>query len=169
MKNKILNPICMFVVGAILGVISKLLDIYDTVLYLDMTFASILSELSIWILLGVLISIYSKTKKDAMINVFIFCVGMLITYYLTAEITNAIYGWTFIKGWTIFTLFTPLFAYFTWKTKEKGFFAKIISIGIIIVTIIASIILFGGPRIYDVVIVILLIYFLFFKKIKRIN
>ncbi len=159
----------MFIIGALLGLFSKCLDIYDTIAYFDFTFGEIFSQLSIWILIGVVISIFSETKKKAMLNIFPFCIGMLITYYSVAELTNSIYGWTFIKGWTIFACFSPIFAYFTWMTKEKGIFPKIISFGILLVTVTASILLFGGPRWYDILILLLLIYFLFVKKINRVN
>lgn len=161
MKKVILNPIGMFILGLILGVISRLLDIYTSNL------GNIFSQLSIWILFGVLISIYSKNKKLAMINVLLFCIGMLITYYFIAIITNGIYSNIFIIGWTIFALCSPVMAYFTYLTKEKGLLRKIISICIVSVSILSSIILFDGLRIYDYIIDILLIYYLFFKKIER--
>ena len=53
MKKYILNPISMFLIGLILGVISRLLDIYTQNL------GNILSQMAIWILFGILISIYS--------------------------------------------------------------------------------------------------------------
>lgn len=62
MNKMILNPISMFFTGLILGIVSRLLDIYTQNL------GNIFSQMSIWILFGVLISIYSKTKKKAMIN-----------------------------------------------------------------------------------------------------
>ena len=52
-------------------------------------------------------------------------------------------------------------------TKEKGIFPKIISIGIIIVCVLSSIILFDKLRIYDFLIDGLLIYYLFIKKVER--
>ena len=55
--------------------------------------------MEIWILFGVLISIYSKTKRKAMLNV-LFCIGMLITYYFV----NGVYSSTYIIGWSIFAL-----------------------------------------------------------------
>ena len=161
MRNKILNPVSMFIVGLLLGIISRLLDIYTTNL------GEILSQMAIWILFGVLISIYSKTKKKAMINIFPFCIGMLITYYVVAFLTKGVYSSTYIIGWTVFALLSPVFAYFTWMTKEKGIFPKIISIGIIIVSILSSILLFDRLRIYDLIIDALLVYYLFFKKIVR--
>ena len=162
MKNKILNPIIIFLIGLMLGIVSKLFDIYTEIL------GNIFSEFAVWILFGTLISIYSDNKKKAMINVFLFCIGMLITYYLTAHITHSVYGWTFIKGWTLFACVSHVFAYFTWMTKEKGVLSLIIRIGIIGVSIFSSLFLFTF-NVFDLIINLILIYFLFFKKIKRSN
>ena len=134
--KKLLNPLCMFILGLILGAISRLLDIYTTNL------GNIFSQIAIWILFGVLISIYSSSKKKAMLNIFPFCIGMLLTYYFVAFITKGVYSNAFIIGWTIFAFCSPIFACFTWMTKGKGIFSKIISIGIIMVSILSSIILF---------------------------
>ena len=161
MKKIILNPLSLFILGLLLGIISRLFDIYTENL------GNIFSEMAIWILLGVLISIYSTSKKQSMINIFLFCMGMLITYYFVAYITKGVYSANFIIGWTIFALCSPIFAYFTWMTKEKYFLSKIISIGIILVSILSSIILFDKLRIYDFLINGLLVYYLFIKKIER--
>ena len=159
--KKILKPHWMFCIGLILGIISRLLDIYTQNL------GKIFSQMAIWILLGTLISIYSKTKKMAMMNIFPFCIGVLITYYIVAIITHGVYSRSFIIGWTIFALCSPIFAFFTWMAKEKGIIPKIISIGIIIVCVLSSIILFDKLRIYDFLIDGLLIYYLFIKKVER--
>lgn len=159
--KKILKPHWMFCIGLILGIISRLLDIYTQ------NIGEIFSQMAIWILLGTLISIYSKTKKMAMMNIFPFCIGMLITYYIVAIITHGVYSRSFIIGWTIFALCSPIFAFFTWMAKEKGIIPKIISIGIIIVCVLSSIILFDKLRIYDFLIDGLLIYYLFIKKVER--
>lgn len=161
MKKYILNPASMFIIGIILGVISRLFDMYTQNL------GNILSEMAIWILFGVLISIYSSSKKKAMLNIFLFCIGMLLAYYFVAIITNGVYSKTIIVGWTIFAIFSPILAYFTWMTKEKGVFSKLISIFIVIVSILSSIILFDKLRIYDFIINVILVYYLFFKDIKR--
>lgn len=167
MKKYILNPISLFFIGAILGIISKLLDILFVGNLFMMTLGYMFSDLPIWVLLGILISIYSDTRKKAMINIFPFCIGMLISYYVTAELTNAVYSWNFIKGWTIFSCLSPLFAYFTWKTKEKGLFGKFISIGLILVTIIGNYMLVRTFTIPDLIIIPIIVYFLFIKKVKR--
>lgn len=118
MKKIILNPISMFIIGLILGVVSRLLDIYTQNL------GNIFSQMAIWILFGVLISINSETKKKAMQNILPFCIGMLITYYFVAAISKGVYSSSYIIGWTIFALCSPIMAYFAWMSKEKGIFRK---------------------------------------------
>ena len=161
MKKYILNPLSMFFVGFILGVLSRLLDIYSHNL------GNIFSQMAVWILFGVIISIYSNTKVKAMLNILPFCIGMLITYYFVAFISKGVYSSIFITGWTIFAFCSPILAYFTWMTKEKGLFPKVISVGIVLVSILSSVVLFDRLRVYDIVINGVMIYFLFFKKIER--
>lgn len=161
MKKVILNPISMFCIGLMLGIVSRLLDICTQNL------GNIFSQMAIWILFGVLISIYSPSKRRAMLNILPFCIGMLITYYIVALVTNGVYSTVFIIGWTVFALLSPVMAYFTWMTKEKGVFPKIISIGIIVVSLLSSVILFDRIRFYDLIINGVMIYFLFVKKVER--
>ena len=66
----------------------------------------------------------------------------------------------FIVEWTIFSLFSPIMAYFAWMSKEKGLFSKIISTGIILVSILSSIVLFDRLRVYDFLIDGIMFYFL---------
>lgn len=151
----------MFLLGLLLGVASRLLDIYTQNL------GNIFSQMAIWILFGVLISIYSSTKKKAMGNILPFCIGMLITYYLAAILTKGVYSSVFILGWTVFALLSPILAYFTWMTKEKGVLSKLIGVGIVLVSFLSSAVLFDRIRFYDILINGGMIYFLFFKKIER--
>ena len=161
LKKLILNPISMFFIGLLLGVGIRLLDIYTENL------GNIFSQMAIWILFGVLISIYSSSKTKAMLNILPFCIGMLITYYFVAFITNGVYSTVFIIGWTVFAFLSPIMAYFTWDAKEKGVFPKIIGVGIIVVSFLSSVILFDRIRFYDIIINGIMAYFLFVKKIKR--
>ena len=151
----------MFFIGLLLGVVSRMLDIYTENL------GNIFSQMAIWILFGVLISIYSSSKTKAMLNILPFCIGMLITYYFVAFITNGVYSTVFIMGWTVFAFLSPLMACFTWMTKEKGVFPKIISIGIIVVSLLSSLVLFDRIRFYDIIINGIMAYFLFVKNIER--
>ena len=151
----------MLFFGLIIGTVSRLLDIYTTNL------GEIFSQMAIWILMGTLISVYSETAKKAMLNVLPFCLGMLVRYYAVAALSHGVYSTIFIIGWTVFALCSPVMAYFAWLTKEKGVFPKIVSVGIVAVSVLSSILLFDHLRIYDFIIDGALIYVLFIKKIDR--
>ena len=159
--EKVLKPICIFIIGLVLGALSRFFDIYTQNL------GNIFSQFAIWILIGTVMSIYSKTKKKAMLNVLVFCIGMLITYYLAAFLTRGVYSGIFIIGWSLFALCSPIMAYFAWLSKEKGLFPKIICVGIVLVSFLSSVIFFDRLRAYDFIINVVLIYFLFIKKIER--
>lgn len=161
MRKRLLEPAVMLVFGLLIGVIARLLDIYTQLL------GEIFSQMAIWILIGTLIAIYSPTKVRAMLNVLPFCLGMLLTYYVTAVITHGVYGRRFIIGWTVFALCSPIMALLTWMTKERGAFSKVIAVGIVAVSVLSSIVMFDRLRLYDVLIDGALVYFLFFKKIDR--
>ena len=161
MKGKIMNPFAMLCFGLAIGAAARLLDI------LTVNLGEIFSQMAVWILMGTLISVYSRTAKCAMANVLAFCLGMLLTYYLAAALSHGVYSIKFIIGWTVFALCSPVMAYLAWLTKERGIFAQIVRVGIVAVSILSSILLFDGLRIYDFLIDGILIYLLFFKKVNR--
>ena len=128
---------------------------------------NIFSSISVYILIGVLITLNSKNKWYAMINVFVFLISMLLTYYLTAYITHGVHGKRFIIGWTVFAFLSPIMAYFVYLTKSKNLFANIIKIGILIVAVVFPIILFDKLYFYDYLVILPLIYILYIKKIDK--
>lgn len=150
-SGKILQSICtvfaLLIAGGISGAASKLLDIYTSNL------GNIFSQMSIWILLGTLISIHSRSRLRAAINLFSFCVGMLIAYYITAELTSSVYNMAYVYGWAAFALCAPAFAALVWTTNQRCVLSALISIGIPAATLLISMILFDGPRIYDILII----------------
>lgn len=155
---KKVNPLNMIIVGLIFGFVIRMFDIYTEVL------GNIFSSISVYILIGVLITLNSKNKWYAMINVFVFLLSMLLTYYLTAYITHGVYGKRFIIGWTVFAFLSPIMAYFVYLTKSKNLFANIIKIGILIVAVVFPIILFDKLYFYDYLVILPLIYILYIKK-----
>ena len=82
--KKLLAPMPMLAVGLLLGTAARLFDIYCQML------GAVFSQMSVWILLGTLISVYSPSRKAAMLNILPFCMGMLLTYYATAIITRGV-------------------------------------------------------------------------------
>lgn len=171
MKNRvkeiILNPVSMFIIGLLTGFLVKEIDIHFYTQHFGMSLSDIFSKVGIWVLIGVTVSLYSKNAKWAMLNVFTFCIGMLITYYLTAVLTNSVFGWAYIKGWTVFACFSPIMAYLVTLTKRKGALSLLIKIGIFAGYIGINILLGGFIQLYDVLFFLILLYLLFIKKYDK--
>ncbi len=146
LREKVLHSAGIAAAGLIIGVIVKLLDIYTTNL------GNVFSRLSVWILICSIIAVYSSSSKRAAVNVFVFCAGMLATYYLTAELTGSTYSFTFVYGWAAFSLCSPIFAFFAWYAKGRGVVSKLLAGGIVGVMLIATAILFDGLRASDLLI-----------------
>lgn len=154
------DEVKLFFFGLLFGIIIRLFDIYTEVL------GNVFSSISVFILIGVIIVLKSKTREYAMLNVFLFFISMIITYYLTAIVTHGVYGKRFIIGWGIVAFLSPIFAYFTYFIKSNTKSSIIIKIGIIFVTIISTIKLFDRLYFYDYLVLIALIYLMYIKKDK---
>lgn len=130
-------------IGAGAGVFSKLADVYSELL------GNFTSGMCLWILIGTLISAFSKSPLRAAAYVFLFCVGMIAAYYITAEVGELYYSMSFVKGWCVFTAFTPVFAFFAWYARGRGAFSWILRIGLIVVTA-SSLVLLSAKTVLDV-------------------
>lgn len=135
--------------GLITGVGVKLMDIYTVHL------GNIFSQMSVWIFLCSVLAVYSSTPRRAAVNVFLFCAGMLLTYYLTAEGMHSPYSMTFVYGWSVFSLFSPVLAFFTWYAKGKGAVSRLLTAGIVVVLLVMAVLLFDRIRISDLVFAVL--------------
>ena len=133
----------MLACGLVLGVISRLLDIYT-----DLP-GELFSRMPVWILLGTLIAVASPTPRRAAANILPFSLGMLLTYYTVAVITRGVYGRAFIIGWTVFALLSPLFAAVTWHCRRRGFVPVLLRLGITTCALLSSALLLGDLRIHD--------------------
>ena len=149
LQRMLLHSLGIAAAGLVTGAAIKLLDIYTTNL------GNIFSRLSVWILICSAIAGHSATPKRAAVNVFLFCAGMLATYYLTAEWTRSPYSFSFIYGWAAFSLCSPVFAFFTWYARGTGIPAKLLTAGIIVALLIAAAVLFDGIKASDWIIAIL--------------
>lgn len=132
------------VLGAVSGVISKLADVYSE------TIGNYTSGMCCWILIGTVVCAFTKSPSRSAVYVLLFCVGMIAAYYLTAEIGDLYYSESFVKGWSVFTCFTPVFAPFAWYAGGKGSAAWVLRIGIAVVMA-ACLLLFPGGIVLDVI------------------
>lgn len=131
LSRKILYSTLIFIVGVILGVFSKVLD--ETPSNLLPYFIEVLdlgnffSRMGVWIFLAVLISVYSKSPVRSAINVFLFFVGMVGSYYLYTVMIAGFFPKSYMMIWIIMTVISPFMAFICWYAKGKGIIAISIS------------------------------------------
>ena len=143
--NKIRNSMMIFLFGIALGVFSKWLDnmsLNDSIWWQHILgiidLGNVLSSLGVWILIVVCISIYSNSPLRASINVFIFFLGMCVSYHIY---TIAFVGFNprnYMLIWYGITLISPFMAFVCWYAKGNGIIAFIVKVAIITVMILCS-------------------------------
>lgn len=147
--NEIRNSLLILLLGAGLGVLGKWSDGYIPWLS-DLT-----SGVSLWILLAAATALYSRTAKRAALNVLLLLGGMVGAYYLTAVLTNSVWGRNFLIGWGIAALLSPIPGYLVWFAKGRSRRAWLLCLGVLAVQVALVILLFRTVRIFDFVTILL--------------
>ena len=140
--NKIRNSIMIFLFGISLGVFSKWLDnlslnysIWWQHILGILNLNNVFSSFGVWILIAVCISIYSNSPLRASINVFIFFVGMCVSYHIYTIVFAGFNPMNYMLIWYGITLISPFMAFVCWYAKCNGIIGFIIKVSIITVMI----------------------------------
>ena len=143
--NKIINSIIILIFGIVLGVFSKWLDILalnDSIWWQHilgmLNLGNIFSLLGVWVLIAVCISVYSSSPLRAGINVFIFFLGMCVSYHIYTIVFAGFNPMDYMLIWYGITLISPFIAFVCWYAKGNGIITFIIKICIITVMILCS-------------------------------
>lgn len=133
-SRKIINTIFILLLGLALGTFSKYLDyrqadLKGLLMYIDeaVDLHNFLGEFSIWALLALCISIYSNSPARASLNVFIFFLAMVTSYYLYSTYIAGFFPKTYAMIWIGFTLLSPIVAFISWYSKGMGRWSFIIA------------------------------------------
>lgn len=127
----ITDTIIIFILGILFGLFSRIIDFVPLEslpkFLADIDLAAFFSRLSIWLLIALTISVVSSTPYRAMINVPVYFIGMLLSYYIcTYAIEGKVYNYI-IRFWVILTFISPILAYFCWYSKRHGVFSMVIT------------------------------------------
>lgn len=145
LSRKIVNTSSILLLGIILGIFSKWLDnmsIDDTIWWqhvfgiLDLR--NVFSLFGIWIFIATTISVLSKTALRASLNVFLFFVGMTVSYHLYTIFFSGFNPKNYMMIWYGITIITPILAFICWYAKGKGKISIIISSIILTVMMLSS-------------------------------
>ena len=139
-NKKIINTLAVLFLGIALGTFSKFLDFRQAELpsvlmaineALDVH--NFLGRFAIWVLIALCISIYSNSSIRASVNVLVFFIGMVTSYYLYSNYVAGFFPRNYAMIWVGFTMISPFLAFVCWYTKGKSKPAFILSILILAV------------------------------------
>ena len=117
-------------IGLLSGFLAKFVDAasHSGLLGWLLRFASDLTGgFGLWILLAVLIAIYSQRPWSAAIITSLFFIAMLLTYYLyTVVVLHFLFG-NIVRGWMQFALLSSIAGFATWYAKHDGWVGMVLA------------------------------------------
>ena len=126
-NRKIINTIAAFFLGIALGTFSKFLDFRQAqlpgvLMAIDgaLDIHNFLGRFAIWALIALCISVYSNSAIRASVNVFVFFLGMVTSYYLYSNYVADFFPRSYAMIWFGFTMISPFLAFICWYAKGKS-------------------------------------------------
>ena len=126
-NRKIINTIAAFFLGIALGIFSKFLDFRQAqlpgvLMAIDgaLDIHNFLGRFAIWALIALCISVYSNSAIRASVNVFVFFLGMVTSYYLYSNYVAGFFPRSYAMIWFGFTMISPFLAFVCWYAKGKS-------------------------------------------------
>ena len=113
----------MLLTGAAAGALAKWADFSS-----DQLLGDVVSELPIWILLGLVIARCSGSPGRAAAYAFVFFLAMIPAYYLAAEWMGGVWGITYVYGWAVVACLSPFAAYAVWYAFGRGWLPNLLSV-----------------------------------------
>ena len=158
LHKSVLNTLLILLLGLVLGVGQKSLNSVPynelPLLLQRLDIVNYFGRLAIWILLGTVLSVYSRSPLRAGLNVFFFFLSMIIGYYLYSNYVLGFLPMRYMMIWIVMTFLSFFIGYISWYAKGKGMVSILISSIILGVLFSQAILVFQGIRITHVLEVI---------------
>lgn len=153
-RMKTITTIIIFIAGVMIGVLQKWIDgtpVNELPLVLQqMDIGNYFGRLAIWILLAVIISVFSKTPFRASINTFLFFIGMIAGYYAYCHFVLGFLPVSYMMLWIAIAFAAFFLAYICWYAKGRGVISILISACILGVLLAQAVSLLQGIYVYHV-------------------
>lgn len=137
LQKKIVITAMILVIGCLLGVMQKWLDgvAYNVlpICLQNLDLANYFGRLSFWILMSVVISVYSENPLRASVNTFSFLISMLVGYYVYCKFAVGFLPVSYMMFWVLAALASIPAACVCWYARGKGAVAIILSAAILAV------------------------------------
>lgn len=154
LKIQIIVTVGIVLMGFALGVLQKWIDGCPDnmfpLLFQQLDIGNYFGREAIWILLGTIIAIYSRTPLRASVNTFLFFLSMLTGYYLYCNYVLGFLPKAYMMMWIGISFATIFMAYICWYARGEGIIPIILSSGIIGILLAQAFSLTQGFYMYDV-------------------
>lgn len=121
-----------------MGFIAKFADgvpvVGGDVSFIEMLASNIISivgnigtELGIWVFVATLVAAHSRYPLSAAINVPLFFLSMLVSYYIYGSVVLGFFPKAYFLGWLAVTLLTPIAGFCMWFSKAKGIWGSVLT------------------------------------------
>lgn len=130
--KQITYSILILLFGIGMGCISKFLDCTPSnelpfiLEYLDVR--NFLGRFALWILIGLWLSVSSRSPGRAAVNVLVFFFGMVSAYYLYSNYIAGFFPRSYAMVWILFTAVSPLLACLCWYAGGRGMPSFVLSV-----------------------------------------
>lgn len=155
------NSLLILLLGVGLGILSKWADFHSPLL------ADLTSGVQLWILLGCVLALYSRTALRAALHVFLLLGGMVAAYYVTAVLMDGTWAAGYLIGWSIAAVLSAVPGYLMWFAKGRSRRAWILCALVLVCQIAVMIVFSGGARALDIAVIVLTAVVLGLDKVGR--
>lgn len=165
-KQILLTPPAAFLMGALCGLLARFAE------YRDSVFEDVTSRIMLWVLICVLVTLLSSTKRQAESFVAFFAVPMIaanlgLWFYLSQTTDYAPPSVLRLVCWIVFGLFSPLFASGVYMCRHHSLFSILMQPAILILPLIVTLIAFRSICIADIVFAAVLAYLIYIRKLGQ--
>lgn len=134
-KAWIARSLLILLLGIALGAFSKFLDCTPSnelprvLEYLDVR--NFLGRFAFWVFMGLWIAVSSGSARRAAVDVFLFFLGMVSSYYLYSKYVGGFFPRSYAMVWFGFTAVSPLLALPCWYAGGKGKVSFVLSLALL--------------------------------------